>query len=693
MESRLLLLVENVHQKLASVDHRALLHVHTVHDTVRRRLDLLLHLHRLQHHKVVADLHLVTNGSHHLRDLARHRRRHTPARRQRGDVAERVAGKLLEEGDGAVGRQERHRGTRRHGAEVRAHAVDRQHNALRRDGDDVDGDGLAAHAHLHDVVAEVRERHVDVDVALHKGEGALERRVDAEERLRAEGAEGERGRVLRQLRRNLPEDAHGELARGQQLAVEQHLLVVLDEVGRHLARGELRVRDRRAEEVDVRRDADDVVLRQRHVHGLKRLGTRLGVHNQLGDHRVVVHEHVVAAAEAGVDAHLGVLDRRHRRLDVLQLARAGQEARVRVFRVDTRLDRVPLDLQVLLAERQLRAAGDLDLQLDEVEARDHLRHRVLHLQTRVHLHEEVLVRLRVEDELDGAGTHVVHRLRRAHGSLAHLTPLLLREARSRRLFEHLLVAPLHGAVALEEVHAVAVLVAEDLHLHVARRLDETLEQHAVVLEERDRLAARTLQLLDEVLRALHDTHALAAAAQHRLDQEGVARLVRRRLERLVRLVLAVVARHTRHVRRLHDQLRLRLRAHRDDRRRRRPDELNVVVLAGLREACVLGQEAVAGVDRLRARLLGDLDDFVRLQVRRRRRRGSQTVCLVGHLNVLALALRVAVDGDGADAHAVRRLRDAARDLTAVRDQDLVDVRGGNRRRTTLPQTADTQHRC
>ena len=37
---------------------------------------------------------------------------------------------------------------------------------------------------------------------------------------------------------------------------------------------------------------------------------------------------------------------------------------------------------------------------------------------------------------------------------------------------HLLVPPLHGAVALEQVHHVAVAVRQDLHLHVARVDDE-----------------------------------------------------------------------------------------------------------------------------------------------------------------------------------------------------------------------------
>jgi hypothetical protein len=40
--------------------------------------------------------------------------------------------------------------------------------------------------------------------------------------------------------------------------------------------------------------------------------------------------------------------------------------------------------------------------------------------------------------------------------------------------EHLLVAALHGAVALKEVHGAAVAVRKDLHLDVPRPLDVAL---------------------------------------------------------------------------------------------------------------------------------------------------------------------------------------------------------------------------
>ena len=51
------------------------------------------------------------------------------------------------------------------------------------------------------------------------------------------------------------------------------------------------------------------------------------------------------------------------------------------------------------------------------------------------------------------------------------------------LFQYLLVTALHRAVALEQVHHVAVGVAEHLDLDVTRALEVALDQHAIVAED------------------------------------------------------------------------------------------------------------------------------------------------------------------------------------------------------------------
>ena len=88
-----------------------------------------------------------------------------------------------------------------------------------------------------------------------------------------------------------------------------------------------------------------------------------------------------------------------------------------VLGVDAALDGVAPPHDVVLRERQRLARGDAQLQLDEVEADDHLGDRVLDLQAGVHLEEEELAVL--EEELDGAGVDVVARVGHLHRGVAH----------------------------------------------------------------------------------------------------------------------------------------------------------------------------------------------------------------------------------------------------------------------------------
>jgi hypothetical protein len=86
---------------------------------------------------------------------------------------------------------------------------------------------------------------------------------------------------------------------------------------------------------------------------------------------------------------------------------------LRILGVDAYLDGVAVQAHVLLPERQRLARRDAQLQLHQVEAGDEFGDGMFHLQARVHLHEEELVRtVRGDDELHGAGAHVPDAARR-----------------------------------------------------------------------------------------------------------------------------------------------------------------------------------------------------------------------------------------------------------------------------------------
>ena len=112
---------------------------------------------------------------------------------------------------------------------------------------------------------------------------------------------------------------------------------------------------------------------------------------------------------------------------------------------------------------------------------DHLGHAVLDLHAGVHLEEEVLaVR---EQALDRARADVVDRARGLDADLADARAQRLVDGGGGRLLDELLVAALHRAVALAEVHDVAMAIGEDLDLHVPRVGQVALEVDGRVREE------------------------------------------------------------------------------------------------------------------------------------------------------------------------------------------------------------------
>src|SRR3546814_19205571 len=100
--------------------------------------------------------------------------------------------------------------------------------------------------------------------------------------------------------------------------------------------------------------------------------------------------------------------------------------------------------EVFLFDRQPRAARDADLFADEVEAGDHLGHRMLDLDASVHLDDEKLAIF--PQELDRARAAIAHRRHRIGANAAPATPHPGRHYRRTAFLTHFLVtAPDGGA--------------------------------------------------------------------------------------------------------------------------------------------------------------------------------------------------------------------------------------------------------
>jgi hypothetical protein len=124
----------------------------------------------------------------------------------------------------------------------------------------------------------------------------------------------------------------------------------------------------------------------------------------------------------------------------------------------------PWKRDVFLGHRQTGAGGDPDLLIDQVDAGDRLRDRMLDLQAGVHL-DEVELAVLVEELDVPAPRYFSLRI-----ALAQISPICagLRSARARvGFFPDLLVAALQRAVALAQVDRVALAVAQHLDLDVA----------------------------------------------------------------------------------------------------------------------------------------------------------------------------------------------------------------------------------
>mmetsp|Transcript_24837 Transcript_24837/g.80003 ORF Transcript_24837/g.80003 Transcript_24837/m.80003 type:complete len:494 (-) Transcript_24837:45-1526(-) len=448
--------------------------------------------------------------------------------------------------------------------------------------------------------------------------------------------------------------------------------MLLDEARVHVAGAERRVPRAPLQEFQVRRHTHQLVLAQRRAHLVDGRRAVLAPHDQLGNHGVVEHADAVAGDHARVHAHRAAT--RIRRAHMRQSASRRKEVVAGVLGVHTRLDCMPIDGQILLPDWQRVACCHTQLPLHQVVARDHLRHRVLHLQTSVHLAEVELTTVAVEHELHSASALVLDGFRGRHSSLAHAAAQLLRHVRRWRFFQHLLVPPLHRAVTLEQVHGAALplrAIAEHLHLHVARVDQELFQEHAVVSKRRRCLSpARRERVLKLACTADH-THALATTTHDCLEHDRVADALCLHTKCLEGLIVSVVAGSDGHSCALHDGLGCALGSHVENRLRRGANEGDALLIAQGGELGILGQKPVARVDCLRASALAHVQNAVHEQVRLSRRGLADVECLVRHGHMLRLAVCIAEDSDRANAQTPGGPHDAARDLTAVCDQNLI----------------------
>ena len=229
------------------------------------------------------------------------------------------------------------------------------------------------------------------------------------------------------------------------------------------------------------------------------------------------------------------------------------EALLGVFGAQTHLDGVALEQHLALRQPQRLARRDAQLQGDQIQTRDGLGHRVFHLQTRVHFHEEMLAVL-VQQKLQSACAFITNRLHGGHRSGPHAFSQRGIHGRRRRFFHQLLMTALHRAIPLAQMHHLTMAVRHDLNFDVARRGHGFFKNDRGVAKRIQRLRLGAVQQRSKFKRTAHQSHTAPATTRAGFDHHGVTDGLGFLRQTRRALVLALVARDAGHTRLQHQAL-------------------------------------------------------------------------------------------------------------------------------------------
>ena len=396
------------------------------------------------------------------------------------------------------------------------------------------------------------------------------------------------------------------------------------------------------------------------------------MYDQLGQHRVVKRRNRIPFGHTAIDAD-GAAGGRPAQ-DV-QPAGGGQKALVRVFGVQARLDGMTMKRNVGLCQWQGFASGHAQLPFHQVQPGNHFRDRVFDLQAGVHLHEEEFARGGIDDEFHRAGPFVADRARCGAGCFAHGGTPGRVKPRCRGFFQYFLVAALYRAIAFMKMHALPVPVGKHLHFDMARPGQVTFEQDLVRTECRQCLPLAGSQCHGEILCALDNPHALAAAAQRGLDQDRKADATGFLRQKVRCLFAAVVAGYQRHTGGAHQLFGCGFAAHGSNRFGGRADKDQSGTLASAGKIRVFRQEAVTGVDGFGPAVAGDGQEAFGIQIAFAGRCRAEPPGFVGFADKQGTGIGIRIDGNGADTELAAGADDPAGDFATVGDQDLLEHGG------------------
>jgi hypothetical protein len=304
----------------------------------------------------------------------------------------------------------------------------------------------------------------------------------------------------------------------------EELWSIIDESCPAVSINEGWVRKERCEERNVGLDTTDAELNQSSQHLAP--GDFVGgtVASALDQHGVVIWgndsaSETIATIETDTVTTSRAVD--------LNLASIWAELLCRILSGDTALNGETASGDAILGETKLwqgGASSNLDLGGNDINAGDLLSDSVLDLNTWVNLNEVVAVLL-VNQELSGTSVAVVDRLGELHRIVQDGLTNIRWKILGWRKLNNLLMSALHGAVALVQMHNVAMVITQQLNLNVLWLVEEALDEDRTVAESGLGLGCGTLKMLLQRVLVAHNTHTTTTATIRGLDDDWEAVLV------------------------------------------------------------------------------------------------------------------------------------------------------------------------
>ena len=353
-------------------------------------------------------------------------------------------------------------------------------------------------------------------------------------------------------------------------------------------------------------------------------------------------------------------------------AGVGAELVGRVFGGDAALQRRTPQRDRFLGQPEIGqgfAGGDAQLGLHQIDVGDFFGYRMLHLNSRVHLDEDMVAAV-VDQELHRSCAAVADLAGERDRVCAYPFAQHRIQVRRGRQFNDFLMTPLHRTVPFEKVDDVSRLIGEDLHLDVARVDHRLLEKHGRIPECRFGLSRSGFDRFAQLTALTDPAHSAAAAARDSFDEHGKLHLVSRR-EQGCHIRTGRRGRQYRQSRRLCRLDRASLIAGQCQHVGRGADEGDPRRFAGCGEIRVLRKEPVPGIDRVGAGIASRRHDLLDGQIRpHRMARRADLVAFVGLQPVHGVAVLVGIECYRCRAQLVCRAKRTNRNLTAIGDQDL-----------------------